>query len=1014
MAISPIPQAPFRQDRKVFLTPIIGDVLFSEVRDCSRITFPEYGTYHPDTKKWPNHKLVFIKSVDIERDGLFEFFYAADRKNQDLYNFSFDTRSLGSREFRVVVREYITPRSEFDPLYSGFNAPMPDVPEGVFDGVEYVFFEKMQKRIEEPELDSLYVSETVTYIEKDFLDKTLSFTSQKPDLIPQKFRSATPDVTTEGLEVGDAELPTLGPLDLQVSQRQINPNVKLVSSATQSAVTLPVTLSLGKQVDGEGVLVDITETLAGGAQTITPSATVSGQVDDLGNGLTVKTTQTKAEVFSASSFSKETPDTTPTKFRTAVPTTTTQSTSAGTAAMPTLGVGELAKSEQQQTKFVKRTQVTARDVASLPVSLTQVATDNNKQVAEITETLQVGDTADVPTATLSVESEALGDGTYLVRTVETPVFGAEAFSVEKPELIPTAFRGALPTTTTSEIVEGAATLPTLAAGEQGASEQQVDAFLKRVSLTTRDTASLPVSLTESAINRDGIVDTIVKTLNSTPQTITPSATVSGQVDALGDGLTLKTEVTSAEVFAAPSFSLEKPDLIPTKFRAALPTTTTQQTVVGTAAAPTLGANDLAKTESQQTKFTKRVQTTTRPNPSATSFSGKEVFSQYGGGVATTTESLVNDGVTPTGGLNVLSHSVTPLGNGKSIESKVETTEQFPELSGQNYDAELGFSLPFTQKVVAAGTVASADTDVSPIDQWRSLHKITDKTTIQAELAATHLTFPTQDTVSLPDTLMSVEVLATRVVSNGDARTWGSTRSSTIESAVAVSANLSYTIKEGYRGPVPAEVHVFFLPKTGATPTAILDTVGALAMPIYQPVSTRAVVTGTGMNRRLSQSQGNSGGSASESSDVQAFTNVANVPPCLSSGVPINIVYSDYVSDTTLVDAQIDAIVARGQARVAFMQAAVDSGQGSVFGLSMSSPTNQAAVTNFLAGVSDLYSFASDLTPSDGTVSVSPTSIPATNPPALVAGRYLKNSNVTLYGHDMVKVTAVVVDLTGII
>jgi len=247
MAVSPIPQAPFRQDRKVFLTPIIGDVLFSEVRDCSRISIPEYGTPHPDAKKWPSHKLVFVKTVDIERDGLFEFFYAAAREDQDLYNFSFGTRNVvggaGGREFRIVLREYVTFRSEFDPLYDGFNQPMPNVPEGTFDGVEYVFFEKLQKKIDQPELDSLFVAETVTYIEKAFLDLKISYEAQRADTVPEKFRATIPNIITEGLVEGLVEIPTLAQNELQESQSQLNPDVKLVRNVTRNPQTAPVTLT---------------------------------------------------------------------------------------------------------------------------------------------------------------------------------------------------------------------------------------------------------------------------------------------------------------------------------------------------------------------------------------------------------------------------------------------------------------------------------------------------------------------------------------------------------------------------------------------------------------------------------------------------------------------------------------------------------------------------------------------------------------------------------------------------
>jgi hypothetical protein len=244
MAISQLPQAPYRQDRKIFPTPLVTDILFSEIRDCTRTEFPEYGTPHPNAAKWPHHKLIFIKTVDIERDGLFEFFYAADRENQDEYNFSYGYRNIvGGREFRIVLREYIIPRSEFDPLYPPFQTPMPDVPEGQFEGVEYVFFDKTQKKIDQPELDSLYVAEVRTYIETAFLDYKTSYSIQVPDLVPEKFRANLPQVSTEGIEAGLAEVPELEAGQLLASEDQLNPDVKVVKSVKQTKPTGSVTLS---------------------------------------------------------------------------------------------------------------------------------------------------------------------------------------------------------------------------------------------------------------------------------------------------------------------------------------------------------------------------------------------------------------------------------------------------------------------------------------------------------------------------------------------------------------------------------------------------------------------------------------------------------------------------------------------------------------------------------------------------------------------------------------------------
>jgi hypothetical protein len=166
MPVSPLPQAPHRQDRKVFPTPLIGDVLFSEVRDCNRILIPEYGTPHPDTNKWPDHKLVYVRPVDIDRNEIFEFFYAANRENQDLYNFEYGTTQIGGLILNTVARTYITLRSEFDSTAAELvvGATMPNVPVDKFEGT-WILYNVEQKRIGQQELDSLFVVEQRIYVQ---------------------------------------------------------------------------------------------------------------------------------------------------------------------------------------------------------------------------------------------------------------------------------------------------------------------------------------------------------------------------------------------------------------------------------------------------------------------------------------------------------------------------------------------------------------------------------------------------------------------------------------------------------------------------------------------------------------------------------------------------------------------------------------------------------------------------------------------------------------------------------
>jgi hypothetical protein len=256
MAVSQLPQAPYRQDRKIFPTPLVGDVLFSEVRDCNRGNpFPEYGSPYPNANKWPDHKLVYIKPVDIERNEIFEFFYAADRENQDLYNFSSGYRNVvgnaGGREFRVVQRSYVTLRENFQPLDIEFGAAMPNIPEDKFDGVEYVFFDRQQQRINEQELDSLYVAEVHTYIETAFLDYKLSYGTQKSDVVPEKFRVSIPQTTTEQIVEGLAEQPVLTGSQLSVTEDQINPDIKLVKIVSREEPDDDISL-IGKRAYVEG------------------------------------------------------------------------------------------------------------------------------------------------------------------------------------------------------------------------------------------------------------------------------------------------------------------------------------------------------------------------------------------------------------------------------------------------------------------------------------------------------------------------------------------------------------------------------------------------------------------------------------------------------------------------------------------------------------------------------------------------------------------------------------------
>ena len=285
MAVSKLPQAPFRQDARVFPTPLIGDVLFSEIRDCTRITIPEYGTPHYNTEKWPNHKLVFVKQVEADqREGIFEFFYAADRENQDLYNRTEAIRKIEGRDFRTVTRTYVTPRADYDPSTPSFGSADPE-------DSGFVLYDREQGRIGQQELDSLYVLEARNYVDSSVLNAELEFTKIRAVLTPEKFQSSVPTEIEERIEQGAASMPSLSGDEFRKTETQMTDDLKKVETYTRGSVDAPVTLQ-SERAYVEGTKATIEETFSPDEiQTAETGLLISeSQVENLGDGSSVRTT----------------------------------------------------------------------------------------------------------------------------------------------------------------------------------------------------------------------------------------------------------------------------------------------------------------------------------------------------------------------------------------------------------------------------------------------------------------------------------------------------------------------------------------------------------------------------------------------------------------------------------------------------------------------------------------------------------------------------------------------------
>jgi len=151
----------------LFPTPFATDVVFYEARDADLPINknPEYGTPHPNPVLFPHHKLVYIAPVSRDTEGKQYWYYAAERENQDEYNFSFTQADIGPTKFDAVSRLYVTLREEFDPLVPVMGDVMPDVPRDKFTGT-YVLAQRRQIPIQDETLASLFVAEEHVYVTK--------------------------------------------------------------------------------------------------------------------------------------------------------------------------------------------------------------------------------------------------------------------------------------------------------------------------------------------------------------------------------------------------------------------------------------------------------------------------------------------------------------------------------------------------------------------------------------------------------------------------------------------------------------------------------------------------------------------------------------------------------------------------------------------------------------------------------------------------------------------------------
>jgi hypothetical protein len=478
---------------------------------------------------------------------------------------------------------------------------------------------------------------------------------------------------------------------------------------------------------------------------------------------------------------------------------------------PDVLTGTLVSSELRQEVTDERLKLnTELDPTALPATRTGEQVLPNGQVGIVTETVD-----DEPQNL--VESAVLEEGTVenvgdisMLRKVEAPyVFPSTLYQAERPEFIPVKFRSALPLITERVDTEGTATPPVMTPGDITRSSEQIRVDVRRDLSALRDATLLPVVLVGQELSADGQLMTVTETLNDVAQTTSESALkLEGSVENLGDGLTVKLEKTVVAVFGETLHAKERPEVLPPKFRAALPSTTTRVNSAGTAAAPTLVAGDVSRSSEQVRVGVKRDTSVVRNVATPPTLTGQQTTTEYGGEVASVVESVVADGTDADEGIGVLTSEVETLGDGTSVKRTVaKGPGAWPTLIDFEFDERLKVFVRVEKTVIAAALadspsiVGGETTEYKGLDKWRSVQIVSK---FDSGVIGTSTEREVTGRYSFPDTVVHCAFISAHVSVAGEH---------------SISVSLDVDIKDGPSGVFP-----------GRLVETVFDDFGAIAPP----------------------------------------------------------------------------------------------------------------------------------------------------------------------------------------
>ena len=211
-------------------------------------------------------------------------------------------------------------------------------------------------------------------------DKTTNWGSAFRDPLPLEFRKTVPLRTSVQIVLGAVVVqPMLGSVlsgdgltrttDLTANETKVT---EFTKSQARTQYDIVHTEIDDERLSPEGQTVLIRKILDPGQQIVEEGALiVSSHVENAGDGSTIKIQETVDSVFDRQERSIAIPNLLPPEFEGLIPKTTEAETVAGGSVFnpPVLGEGEIEHKEIRTGLFIKRIEITKRDLTSLPKTL---------------------------------------------------------------------------------------------------------------------------------------------------------------------------------------------------------------------------------------------------------------------------------------------------------------------------------------------------------------------------------------------------------------------------------------------------------------------------------------------------------------------------------------------------------------------------------------------------------------------------------------------------------------------